>query len=474
VIIPDRDPPPNYPGQRHAADIARSLRGKAASVRVLELPQEKNGRPVKDFSDWQAADGTKDELLQLAENAPDGPAWLATWQDRLASSSPMTQGKGNRSQRNRRGPKATKAEAQPPAPPPDPEQVARSKEEARVAAGDLWTAPDVLERFYRAAVAKGIVGEECNVKVLILAVTSRTLERPVNVYLHSESSSGKTYLARCVLDLFPPEASLQFDGSSAKAFVYDDSDYRHRVLLLNEVDAFATARVKDADNAGVGLLRNLADSPVTNYNVAVKNEDGGGFHTQKVRKEGPAGLILTGCHSIDPELTNRCVVLSLDESAAQTRAIKLVKCRKAAGKAPAAPALARFHGLQRYLQLTAPSPVVIPFAEHLPLAGKGDTLRSRRDIVTLLTLVAAHALLHVGTRGHDAQGRLVATPDDYRAVYRIAAAVFEAEDTGLTGKQREAVAAVRAPQRREARNGESCWRAAGPIADRGKVAAEGR
>jgi len=58
---------PVLPGQAHAADVARSLQGTAASVRVLMLP----GLPLKgDVSDWLAAGGTAEELEALAAAAP--------------------------------------------------------------------------------------------------------------------------------------------------------------------------------------------------------------------------------------------------------------------------------------------------------------------------------------------------------------------------------------------------------------------
>ena len=67
VIVPDNDDP----GREHAAKVARSLRGVAASVRVLELP---NLPPKGDVSDWLDAGGRVDELLVLAESASEAPA----------------------------------------------------------------------------------------------------------------------------------------------------------------------------------------------------------------------------------------------------------------------------------------------------------------------------------------------------------------------------------------------------------------
>jgi len=60
VILPDND----QPGKDHARKVAENLQGKAASIKILELP----GLPAKgDISDWLSNGGTKDELLRLAD-----------------------------------------------------------------------------------------------------------------------------------------------------------------------------------------------------------------------------------------------------------------------------------------------------------------------------------------------------------------------------------------------------------------------
>jgi putative DNA primase/helicase len=63
IIIPDNDDP----GRDHAQDVARKLNGKAASIRILELPGLK---PKGDASDWIDAGGTREQLEELAADAP--------------------------------------------------------------------------------------------------------------------------------------------------------------------------------------------------------------------------------------------------------------------------------------------------------------------------------------------------------------------------------------------------------------------
>jgi len=62
VVIADKD----EPGRKHAQDVAVSLHGHAATVKVVELP----GDNVKDASDFIAAGGTTADLLAIAEATP--------------------------------------------------------------------------------------------------------------------------------------------------------------------------------------------------------------------------------------------------------------------------------------------------------------------------------------------------------------------------------------------------------------------
>ncbi len=66
VIIADKD----GAGRKHAAQVRRELEGKAASVRVIELPG-REGRKVKDAADWIEAGGTAAELEEIIRTAPE-------------------------------------------------------------------------------------------------------------------------------------------------------------------------------------------------------------------------------------------------------------------------------------------------------------------------------------------------------------------------------------------------------------------
>ncbi len=77
VIIADKDDA----GRKHAQQVAASLQGKAASVKVVELP-DRDGHKVKDASDWIAAGGDKAALEKIVADT-------AVWSPQSAASQPQ-------------------------------------------------------------------------------------------------------------------------------------------------------------------------------------------------------------------------------------------------------------------------------------------------------------------------------------------------------------------------------------------------
>ena len=74
-----------------------------------------------------------------------------------------------------------------------------------------------------------------------------------------------------------------------------------------------------------------------------------------------------------------------------------------------------------------------------------NAVRLRRDFGAILSLIRAHALLHVESRERDERGRVVATEADYEAVRHLVGDVIgEAVGAKVTDQVRETVAAVAA------------------------------
>lgn len=89
VIFPDND----EPGRKHAEQVARSLWGKARSLKVVPLPGlEEHG----DVSDFVARLGTEAKKLLLAATA-DSPEWKPPSEQSAASATKLSAGRGGAS-----------------------------------------------------------------------------------------------------------------------------------------------------------------------------------------------------------------------------------------------------------------------------------------------------------------------------------------------------------------------------------------
>jgi hypothetical protein len=109
----------------------------------------------------------------------------------------------------------------------------------------------------------------------------------------------------------------------------------------------------------------------------------------------------------------------------------------------AAPDLAPWHALQVWLE-RAEHGVWIPYAKNLAGLIPPVAVRLRRDFGALLNLIRAHAVLHQASRDRDAEGRIVATIEDYAAVRELVAdLVSEGIEVTVPESVRETVEAVK-------------------------------
>ena len=126
-----------------------------------------------------------------------------------------------------------------------------------------------------------------------------------------------------------------------------------------------------------------------------KDPGTGRMETQEYHVEGPVMIFLTTTAiDVDPELLNRCTVLTVNEDREQTAAIHRQQRRDETlegmqGNARKATLRKLHHNAQRLLR---PLDVVNPYAEQL--AFLDNQTRFRRDHKKYLTLIRSIALLH--------------------------------------------------------------------------------
>jgi DNA primase len=247
--------------------------------------------------------------------------------------------------------------------------------------------PGLMERIVADFGTLGMVGEAVNVRTGYLACVSRLLDRPLAVIIQSSSAAGKSAMMDAVLSLMPAEAQVRYSAMTGQSLFYmGETNLKHRILAIAEEEG--------ASSASYALKLLQSEGEVT---IASTGKDAatGNLVTQQYRVEGPVMLFLTTTAiDIDEELMNRCLVLSVDESREQTRAIHALQRRRQTLEGLLAEAdreaILKLHrNAQELLESVA---VVNPFADSLTFLD--DKTRTRRDHMKYLTLIRAIALLH--------------------------------------------------------------------------------
>lgn len=318
---------------------------------------------------------------------------------------------------------------------PTPEEVAALLDRCR----DLATAPDILARVDRAFDALGMVGEHKNRTLVYLAATARLLDKPVSVAVTGPSSAGKSYMLEKLLVLLPPSAYVNYTSVSDRYLVYSDDDLRHRIVVLFEAIGLGT-------DTGAYLMRSLLSEGKLEIGTVEKNDEGQHM-ARTVTKEGPTALFTSTTEKTTPddELQTRYLRLVVTDSPEHSRAILAGTATSYTDATPAAFDPAAFHALQEWLTAAGERRAFIPYAASLAERVECTTVRIRRDFGKLLTLIAAHAVLHQHTRQRRASGAVVATIEDYATVRDLMAESFAAaQQDNITADVREAVEAVAA------------------------------
>jgi len=294
--------------------------------------------------------------------------------------------------------------------------------ERRAAALELLRDPKLLEKRIPDGFARcGMAGELRNLPWLYLAAVSRKLDEPLAIIIQSTSAAGKTALMDAVLALMPEEDRVKYSAMTGQSLFYlGDLNLKHKILAIVEEEGAMKA------SYALKLLQSEGELTIASTG---KDPNTGRMVTQEYRVEGPVMIIMTTTSiEISEELQNRCVVLTVDESREQTKAIHSVQRERYTLEGLLArqerETIRQTH--QDAQRLLRPLGVLNPFARQLTFLD--DKTRTRRDHEKYLTLIAAITLLHqyqrsVKTRQHG--GRTVeyieATLEDIAIANRLAA-----------------------------------------------------
>jgi DNA primase len=314
------------------------------------------------------------------------------------------------------------------------------------AAALAWLkAPDLMSAIAADIAASGVVGEAENALTVYLACLSRKLDRPLAVLIQSTSAAGKSALMDAVLDMVPPEERVTYSAMTGQSLFYlGGSDLKHKILAIAEEEGarHAAYALKLLQSQGALTIASTGKDPAT-----------GKLVTQDYTVEGPVALMLTTTAiDLDEELANRCLVLTIDESRDQTRAIhSRQRYEETLAGLSARETQSQLRSLHHNAQrLLKPVKVVNPYAEYLTFMD--DKTRTRRDHRKYLGLIRAITLLHQYQRptrtlarpGIEPVTYIEATLDDIAAANALAHAVLGTTLDELPPQTRALLRLVRA------------------------------
>ncbi len=250
----------------------------------------------------------------------------------------------------------------------------------------LLRSPNLIERIVHDLDACGMVGEASNKLVGYLAAVSRKLPTPLALLIRSSSAAGKTTLMESILAMVPPEEVLRLSNLTCQSLYYLDSDQlRHKTLAISEDQGLSESAY---------ALKLLQSEGKLTHATVVRGNDGRSV-TQLHSVEGPIQLMITStARDVDEELANRCLILTVDESIEQTKAIqarqRLLQTREGLQRQGQVAAIRSLH--RHAHRLLRPLQVLNPLVDSLKFVS--DRLRNRRDHAKYLSLIQAIALLH--------------------------------------------------------------------------------
>lgn len=299
-----------------------------------------------------------------------------------------------------------------------------AREAAKHTAANLLACPDILEVMADQCHDLGVAGERRIVQLIYLVCTTRVFRQIVSLIVKGASSSGKSFLVKTVLRLFPQDAHFAISGMSDKALIYTQESLKRRILVIYEATGLKS-----------GAQSNYVRTLLTEHHIRYP------LPTRTIVKEGPTGLIVTTTEgALHPEMESRCLSVTVDETRAQTARV-LQRKTAAVVDQNIDP---QWHALQQYVA-ASPQSVRVPYEAWLSREIKpaAMVLRLRRDFDTVLSLICAHALLHQESRDRDENGTIIATTEDYRVVHGLVNDIIsEGAETKVSPIIRETVQAV--------------------------------
>ncbi len=300
---------------------------------------------------------------------------------------------------------------------------------------DSFREIDILKEVVDYCRKSGIVGEENNIRLIYVVLTSRVLDSPISLAIKGPSSVGKSYILKKVLALFPLSAYFDISSMSDKALFYTEETFERRFLIICEDVGLSSEFVSY-------LIRILLSEGQIKHMTVESTEHGN--QGKFLEKKGPTGFITTTTKiQLHPENETRLLSIDISDDPDQTKQIIIKIAENSMGSGEITPVPEEFIDYQLWLEKLGNKKVVIPYARILAEGTKPSAVRLRRDFSVVLNVIRVIAIIYQQQRQVDANGCIIATLDDYDLTYDLLSKrINEGAESSIKPIIRETVTAV--------------------------------
>jgi hypothetical protein len=246
---------------------------------------------------------------------------------------------------------------------------------------------DLLDQILSGFDGLGYIGERNNKLLGILAAVSRLLPDPLALLILSRPGAGKTKLQEAICKLIPEETAISYTRLTGQSLFYREPNaLKNKVLAIEEEDG-----MKDA----MYSIKTLISSQKLSIAATRTDAKTGKFSVDEYVVNGPVVVMVstTNPDALDDETRQRFLMLTIDESAEQTKKILIAQRTKNTHhwyqNTSDEPTLTRLHqNMQRLLK-----PLTVTFPDSIKIRWPYGRLQMRREQGKFLSLVKASTLL---------------------------------------------------------------------------------
>ena len=278
----------------------------------------------------------------------------------------------------------------------------------------------------------GILGEQQNALILLLAMTSRKMRDPLSVICLAKSGVGKSYLMEKVAQCIPEEEAKEHTQFSGNSFYYfKREEIKGTVFLIEDLDGA---------QAVMFPIRELQTKKRISKTVTIKDRSGQ-MHTVTLVVEGPVSVI--GCttrEKIYEDNANRAILIYMDGSKEQDQRIMEYQKKLRANMIDTHKEKLLQEKLKDMQRVLEPIKVVNPYAPIIDIPK--EDFKPRRTLPLLLGFIESITFYHQYQREHKVEPQtgeiyIKVHPQDVEKAFELMKDVLFRKADELSGAARE-------------------------------------